>query len=122
MDENQKQLNRDYLLEMLEKQYEKQDIDRILNGYKSKRIVSLRINTIKASIEEIKQKLKNEGVDFETVSWSDSALIIKAKSEADLQELDMYDNGEIYLQNLSSMLPPIVLQPHTHTLKVSIPP
>lgn len=111
MDENQKNLNRDYLMEMLEKQYEKQDIDRILDGYKSKRIVSLRINTIKADVEDVKQKLKIEGVDFETVSWSDCALIIKNKSEADLQELDIYENGEIYLQNLSSMLPPIVLEP-----------
>ena len=111
MEENQKNLNKDYLVEMLEKQYEKQDVDRILDGYKSKRIVSLRINTIKANVEEIKQKLRDAGVDFETVSWSDTALIIKNKSEADLQELDIYENGEIYLQNLSSMLPPIVLQP-----------
>lgn len=111
MDENKKNFNRDYLVEMLEKQYEKQDIDRIIDGYKSKRIVSLRINTIKADIEDVKQKLKYEGMEFETVSWSDTALIIKNKSEADLQELDMYNNGEIYLQSLSSMLPPIVLQP-----------
>ena len=108
---DEKDLNKNYLMEMLEKQYDKQDIDRILDGYKSKRIVSLRINTIKADVEDVKQKLKNEGVDFETVSWSDCALIIKNKSEADLQELDIYENGEIYLQNLSSMLPPIVLQP-----------
>ena len=108
---DEKDLNKNYLMEMLEKQYDKQDIDRILDGYKSKRIVSLRINTIKADIEDVKQKLRDYGVDFEIVSWSDCALIIKNKSEADLQELDIYENGEIYLQNLSSMLPPIVLQP-----------
>ena len=111
MEENQKNLNKDYLVEMLEKQYEKQDVDRILDGYKSKRIVSLRINTIKADIEDVKQRLRDYSVDFEKVSWSDTALIIKNKLEADLQELDIYENGEIYLQNLSSMLPPIVLQP-----------
>ena len=108
---DEKDLNKNYLMEMLEKQYDKQDIDRILDGYKSKRIVSLRINTIKADIEDVKQKLRDYGVDFEIVSWSNCALIIKNKSEADLQELDIYENGEIYLQNLSSMLPPIVLQP-----------
>ena len=81
MEENQKNLNKDYLVEMLEKQYEKQDVDRILDGYKSKRIVSLRINTIKADIEDVKQRLRDYSVDFEKVSWSDTALIIKNKLE-----------------------------------------
>ena len=39
------------------------------------------------------------------------AEIIKNKTEKDLQEFDMYQNGEIYLQSLSSMLPPVILMP-----------
>lgn len=110
MEENNN-LNKQYLIDMLEKQYGKDITEKILEGYCAKRFVSLRVNTLKANIDETKQKLIDENIDFEQVSWSDTAFIIKNKTEADIQKLDMYNNGEIYLQNLSSMLPPIVLQP-----------
>ena len=103
--------NKIYLLNKLEKQYGKDIAKKIVDGYSIKRLVSLRVNTLKTSVDEIKQKLKNEDIDFKQVSWTDTAFIIKNKSEVDIQKMDMYNNGEIYLQNLSSMLPPIILQP-----------
>ena len=39
------------------------------------------------------------------------ALIIKNVRESVIQELDIYKNGEIYMQSLSSIMPPIILQP-----------
>ena len=101
----------DYLKETLQKQYSREDIERIYQGYSAKRWVSLRINTIKVESDELKQKLIDENVIFEEVPWSNVALIIKNKTENDIRELDIYKNGEIYLQSLSSMLPPIVMQP-----------
>lgn len=101
----------EYLIKMLKNQYDESTVEKIIRGYETKRKVALRVNTIKANIEDIKQKLLENGVEFQTVSWSNNALIIKNKSENDIKKLDMYNNGEIYLQNLSSMLPPIVLDP-----------
>ena len=106
MNENEK-----FLIECLNKQYDEQTVKNIYDGYKCKRFVTLRINTLKGDINEIKYVLRNNGVDFEEVLWSDSALIIKNKTEKDLQEMEIYQNGEIYLQSLSSMLPPIILMP-----------
>ena len=109
--EDIKELNKEYLIKNLKNQYEDSILKKILKGYETKRNVSIRINTIKANIDDIKQKLLSIGINFQTVSWSNTALIIKNKTEAELQELEMYNNGEIYLQNLSSMLPPIILEP-----------
>lgn len=103
--------NEIFLRKCLEKQFDEQTITNIYEGYKCKRFVTLRINTLKSDINVIKYKLKNNGVDYEEVLWSDCALIIKNKTEKDLQELDMYQNGEVYLQSLSSMLPPVILMP-----------
>ena len=103
--------NENFLLESLKNQYDEQAIELIYEGYNCSRFVTLRINTLKANKNEIKRKLKDNGVEFDEVLWSDCALIIKNKTEKDLQELDMYENGEIYLQSLSSMLPPIVMMP-----------
>lgn len=104
-------LNEAYLKEMLEKQYNESDVNRIYNGYNCKRVVTLRINTIKTTAEEVKQALVSAGVDFVCVPWSDIALVITNKSEKDIQALQMYENGEIYVQSLSSMLPPIAMKP-----------
>ena len=103
--------NEVFLKNCLQKQYDEQTIENIYNGYRCKRFVTLRINTLKSDINVIKQELIKNGVNFEEVLWSDCALIIKNKTEKDLQELDIYQNGEIYLQSLSSMLPPVILMP-----------
>ncbi len=103
--------NKEFLKSILMKQYGEADLEKIYKGYDSERAVTLRINTIKANKDDIKTKLKNKNIEFSEVSWSDIALIIKNKTKKELQELEMYENGEIYLQSLSSMLPPIIMQP-----------
>ena len=103
--------NRQYLNMMLKKQYNQEEIDRILAGYNVKRKVTIRVNTIKSNKNKIIEELAKIGAEFDKVKWSENALIINNKSEKDLEDLDIYKNGEIYLQSLSSMLPPIVLNP-----------
>lgn len=100
-----------FLIELLQKQYGDNLTNQILNGYKKKRLVTLRVNTIKTSKEVVKAKLLNANIDFEEVSWNKDALIIKNANENDIKKLDIYENGQIYLQSLSSMLPPILLEP-----------
>lgn len=105
----------DFFLEMLNKQYGRELTNRILEGYSKKRAVSLRVNTLKSNINTIKNKLLDEEIQFETVSWNDNALIIKNTNEKTIQNMDIYSKGEIYLQSLSSMLPPIILEPKENT-------
>lgn len=100
-----------FLIELLEKQYEKDIIEKILEGYKQKRKVTLRVNTIKTSCELVKNKLLQANIDFEEVPWYEDAIVIKNANESDIRKLDIYEKGEIYLQSLSSMLPPILLEP-----------
>ena len=105
----------EFLIEMLIQQYGEEITSKILEGYSQKRMVTFRINTLKTSIEKIEEVLKNNNVKFEKVSWSDVAYIVKNVREDTLKELEIYKNGEIYLQSLSSMLPPIVLEPKENT-------
>lgn len=100
-----------FLIEMLEKQYGEEVTCKILEGYKTKRKVTLRVNTLKTTINQVKDKLTEANIEFEEVLWYKDALIIKNVTENDISKLDMYENGEIYLQSLSSMLPPLLLNP-----------
>ncbi|MCR5146517.1 MAG: RsmB/NOP family class I SAM-dependent RNA methyltransferase [Clostridia bacterium] len=103
--------NEDFLNQKLHEQYGDDDINRIYEGLKCKRVVTLRVNTLKSDRERVLEVFKNEGIEYENVKWSDIAFIIKNRTESELEELDIYKNGEIYLQSLSSMLPPVILMP-----------
>ncbi len=100
-----------FLEEMLNKQYGEKLTKEIIEGYKVKRPVTFRVNTLKTSIAEIENKLKEKQIEFENVSWSKETFIIKNSTAKEIENMQMYINGEIYLQSLSSMLPPIILKP-----------
>lgn len=102
----------EFLLHMLEKQYGIEIAQKIIEGYNKKRKVTLRVNTLKTTPELVKTQLEKEDFEVEKVGWSKEAFIIKNKTEKEIEKLEIYENGEIYLQSLSSMLPPILLQPN----------
>lgn len=104
-----------FLQEKLNVQYGEELTNKILEGYTKKRKVTLRVNTLKSNIEEIKETLHNNNIEYKTVNWSKEAFIIENVREDEITKLDVYKEGKIYLQSLSSMLPPIILEPKENT-------
>lgn len=100
-----------FLKQMIEEQYGKQIAEKIMKGYQTKRNTTFRVNTLKSETTEIEDILKEHEIEYEKVTWSKEALILKNSSESEIRKLSIYQEGKIYLQNLSSMLPPIILQP-----------
>ncbi|MDD6301824.1 MAG: RsmB/NOP family class I SAM-dependent RNA methyltransferase [Bacillales bacterium] len=100
-----------YLYDQIMEQYDHNVVDRIIKGYMEKRVTSLRVNNLKKNQIQIINELKEEGIKIDRVSFSDDVLIIKNANLKTLQSLKMYDEGSIYLQSLSSCLPPIILNP-----------
>lgn len=104
-----------FLIDKLINQYGEEICNKILNGYKEKRVVTLRVNTLKANIQRVQEELTANNIKFSEVPWNDIALIIENANEEVLQNLSIYENGEIYLQSLSSMLPPVIMEPKENT-------
>ena len=100
-----------FLKDMLEEQYGEEITKQIIEGYAKQRYVTLRANKIKTTVEDIKQQLETNNIKYKEVEWYKEALIIENVREDEIRKMQMYENGEIYLQSLSSMLPPIVLEP-----------
>lgn len=98
-----------FLYNKLINQYGSEITEEIINGYSKKRFVTLRVNTIKSTVENVTNILKENNITYNEVKWSKEALIIKNANENDIRKLKIYENGEIYLQSLSSMIPPIIL-------------
>ncbi len=101
----------DFLYKLLLEQYGEKITNNIIQGYLEKRPVTLRVNTLKTNVDNIKKALNESNIKYKEVIWSKDALIIEEADENKIRELDIYNNGEIYLQSLSSMLPPIILSP-----------
>lgn len=98
--------------------------DQILQGCTSPRLTTIRINPLKTNIRNVIQTLQANNIKFERVLWYDDALIIKNCREKRLEKLAIYQEGEIYLQSLSSMIPPLILNPNPneHVLDLTAAP
>lgn len=97
--------------EKLKSQYGKELAGRILEGYRQERPVTLRANLLKTDGAFVQRQLDEAGILCRQVPWSREALVVTNAREEKLRKLKLYESGEIYLQSLSSMLPPLVLGP-----------
>lgn len=98
-------------MENMYKMFSPGTVDKIVAGMISDRYTTLRVNTIKYNIQDLMRYFKENNIKFERVLWYDDALIIKNVREKDIQKLDIYEKGYIYIQSLPSMVPAIVLNP-----------
>lgn len=104
-----------FLKEKLTIQYGEETTQKIIKGYMAKRKTTLRVNTLKTSSTNVIDILEKNNIKFKKLNWYNDAFIIENANESDIQRLDIYKNGEIYLQSLSSMLPPLILNPQEKT-------
>ncbi|MBE6473777.1 MAG: RsmB/NOP family class I SAM-dependent RNA methyltransferase [Coriobacteriaceae bacterium] len=94
---------------LLAEQYCAEDVERILEGCRAKRATTLRANALRADRGEIAAALDEAGLPWQPVPWYDDAFVLPHGSERALGELPVYQDGRIYLQSLSSMIPALAL-------------
>ncbi|MFX0188279.1 MAG: RsmB/NOP family class I SAM-dependent RNA methyltransferase [Candidatus Hodarchaeota archaeon] len=73
-------------------------------------IPSIRVNTLKIKVNELKNKLENKGFKLEPFDWVSYGLNV-IKETLNLGSLHEYLQGYFYLQNVASMLPAHILNP-----------
>lgn len=100
-----------FLIDLLSEQYDEELVKQILEGYSSKKVTTFRVNTLKTTISEVERLLQEFNISYKKVSWYDDAFILESNKEEFLRNLSLYKEGKIYLQSLSSMLPPLIVEP-----------
>lgn len=95
---------------------------KILVAFQEPPHMCIRVNTLKISVEDLKVKLSDKGVSFESVPYIKEALLIKKR--ADLIFGDLLQKGFIYIQSISSMMPAVILgaAPHENILDMCAAP
>ena len=98
------------LLDRLNAQYGPALAEEIVAGF-VRRPVTLRVNTLKSDMAAVCAVLDKAGIAYEPVPWYADALILRGVREEAVQALPEYEAGCMYLQSLSSMMPPLVVAP-----------
>ena len=98
------------LVERLNAQYGPAIADEIMAGF-VRRPVTLRVNPLKSTLEAVCAVLEQASITYEAVPWYADALILHDVREDAIQALPEYEAGHMYLQSLSSMMPPLVVNP-----------
>ena len=100
----------DQLLTRLKQQYAPEETARITAGF-VRRAVTLRVNTLKTTLSAVTAALDNASIIWKSAPWYADALILPEAREEAVRALPLYEQGDIYLQSLSSMIPPLLLEP-----------
>jgi NOL1/NOP2/sun family putative RNA methylase len=99
------------LLDRWKELYSKKDFNQLLNALSQNQLPSFRTNTLKTTPKELEKNLTKQEFILKNVDWYSDAFILENKSIRELTETDEYKNGLFYIQNLSSMIPSLVLDP-----------
>ena len=101
-----------FLREQLLRQYGGDVTAQIESGYAQRRLTTLRVNRLKAEPNAVRAALAEAGIAVEDVAWSGDALVLPEADGRAVTALPLYARGEVYMQSLSSMLPPLLLGAH----------
>jgi len=97
----------------LEKIFSPTVFNSIVKTFSVKRLHTFRANTIKISRLELLSELKKNNIKVQNVGWYKDAFILLKPELNKFAQTELYLNGRVYVQNFSSMLPPLVLNPNS---------
>jgi NOL1/NOP2/sun family putative RNA methylase len=98
-------------LERLKQIVPENEYNDVVESFNHKKKTTFRANTIKINADELAERLTEEGFKFERVSWYKDAFVLIEDNGKSVSYSPLFVGGYLYLQNLSSMLPVIVLDP-----------
>jgi len=98
-------------VERIRRVYPGRDGETALAAFEKPRPTSFRPNLLKMDARALKAKLEEQGFKLEAVPYPTGAFILRNRRQRDLEDTFSYQNGELYVQNLSSMVPPLLLDP-----------
>ena len=70
---------------------------------------SVRVNTLKISVKELKERLENQNFKLKQIPWCKQGFWVLDGPRTDLGNLKEHSLGYVYVQEAASMIPPIVL-------------
>lgn len=89
----------------------KEKYQEVLKSFKHHQPTTFRANLLKISTSKLENELKKRSINFRKVEWYKDAFILDDMEQKTLTQTDLYEQGMLYIQSLSSMIPPLLLDP-----------
>ena len=83
----------------------------VLESFSLPKATTFRVNPLKSDAESLRRELEAARLHPEPVEWLPGAFRLPASERRALTEHDAFYQGRLYIQNLSSMLAPLLLEP-----------
>ncbi|HOV14546.1 MAG TPA: RsmB/NOP family class I SAM-dependent RNA methyltransferase [Spirochaetota bacterium] len=99
-------------LDLLQETFEPAIYNSIILSFREKRKTTFRVNVLKSSKNEVMERLKKENFKFSNIEYIDNGFILLDEDEKRLLKSTLVLEGKIYLQSISSLLPPLILEPN----------
>ena len=106
----------EWLENELKTPYNDETIEQIKQGFESERKTTFRVNTIKSNDQEIIEELESNQIKYKIINKNivenvQNPTIFVLENDIEIRKTKIYNEGKIYIQNLSSMIPPLFLNP-----------
>ncbi len=108
--EARRRLPRDFL-DMLDAAFPQAAAEAILRGMGCRRRTTLRVNTLRGDAAALQRFFHETAVKHQRVPWYPDAFVLLDARERDVESWQAYQEGRVYLQSLSSMIPALALAP-----------
>ena len=95
------------------------DLNKLMAYVQGQERKSLRVNTIKIEISDLKKRL-SDLVELNEIPWCKEGFFVKRKGRFALGNLIEHSLGYLYIQEASSMIPPQVLSPTQNDLVLDV--
>lgn len=83
----------------------------IMGIFSQRAITTIRLNPLKGSTEETKQALIDKEYELKEIEWAPNTYFVLNHDKSEVSQTQEYQDGKFYIQNLSSILDTLVLDP-----------
>jgi len=108
--EARRRLPRDFIAS-LDASFPQAVVETILRGMASARPTTLRANTLRFDATELLRFFRDNAVKARRIPWYPDAFSLTEAREREVEQWSIYQEGRVYLQSISSMIPALALAP-----------
>lgn len=84
---------------------------KVRSMFSQRTITTIRLNSLKGDMQRTKRILEKKGLELKSIPWVDDVYFVLNRDKKEVARMDEYEEGKFYIQNLSSILASVVLDP-----------
>ncbi len=85
---------------------------KVLGLFNQRARTTIRLNSLKGNVKDTFRMLKSRGYELEIIPWAPNTYFVNNRDKAEISQIEEYREGLFYIQDLSSILATLVLDPN----------